>query len=533
MRRLTASLFAFAALTSAGAAHAFAGPDSVAVLANADVPESVALAKKYMAARSIPAKYLCALSMPVKDDITFEDYETKVDGPFETCLKAAGIDARIEAVVVARGVPLRVGVTTPSGVQNAALTAVLAAWRSADGTGAIAGQPPGTIVDCGSPCLGAKWTNPYRNAAGPIVGGMTMAVNGVTWKPLIVTMLHGRSYDDAALLITSAIDAEKAGGATGPFVFMDGADSARGVLDSEYPSVIAQLKTAGFTDTQEVPFDTAWKGPPKMASFFTGTAGLGTTIESNTFAPGALVDNLTSYGAAPQNFAASGESQVSIARWVKVGVAGVHGTVDEPLNNCFPSRRLIVDYVTGAPLGEAYFRRLPFIYWRNLVLGDPMLAPYAKRPEVTISGFSASVASVAQKVTVHAVDKAGSGIETVRLYADGDLVGEAQGDTLEVCLPIKARKVELLAVAQNKVGAAALAKFPQKGWTTAAITGDKDSSTCATDPPPDAGTTPDPQTPPSCDGGCSCREAPSGNGASAIGLGLIAGIAILSRRRRT
>lgn len=530
MRAVTASLMACAALSVSSAAHAFAGPDGVAVLANADVPESVALAKKYMAARSIPARQLCSLSMPVKDDITLAEYQTKVDGPFEACLKAAGVDARIEAVLVVRGVPLRVGVPVGNATQNVALTAALSVWRSADGTGAILGQASGNTVDCGgSPCLAAKWSNPYRTVTGPITGGMTITAGGVTWKPLLVTMLHGRTYADAELLLTSAMDAEKAGGATGPFVFMDGADAARGVLDTEYPTVINQLKTAGFTDAQEVPFDTAWKGPPKMAAFFTGTASLGTTIEGNTFAPGALVDNLTSFGAVPVNFAASGESQVSIARWVKMGVAGVHGTVDEPLNNCFPSRKLIVDYATGAPLAEAYFRRLPYAYWRNLVLGDPMLAPYAKRPTVTITGLSGTSVATAQKVTATAVDKAGTGIESVKLYANGVLVAESPGDTVSACVPIKPGTIELLAVAQNKAGTGALARFPPKGWTTTTFDAMADVPGCPDAQPQDDGGV-NPVTPTGSDSGCSCHQG-QGDAPPSGGILALVGAAIFLARR--
>ncbi len=529
---LTGGALLALAAASERSAHAYAGPDSVAVLANADVPESVALAKKYMAARNIPAKQLCALSMPVKDDLTLAEYQTKVDAPFEACLKSAGIDARIEAVLVVRGVPLRVGIPVQSSTQNVALTAALSVWRSSDGTGPILGQASGATVDCGgTPCLGAKWQNPYRTLTGPVTPGLTVTQSGTTWKPLLVTMLHGRSYADAELLLTSALDAEKSGGAPGTFVLMDGADPARGALDGEFPTVLSQLKAAGFTDAEEVPFDTAWKGPPKIAAFFVGTASLGTTIEGNVYAPGALVDNLTSFGAVPQNFAASGESQVSIARWVKMGVAGVHGTVDEPLNNCFPSRKLVVDWVSGAPLAEAYFRRLPYAYWRNLVLGDPMAAPYAKRPTVTLTGLPSGSAMSAVKVTATAVDKAGSGIETLRLYADGDLLAEVQGDTLTACVPIKAGKtVELLAVAQNKVGTGALARFPPKGWSAASVQGGIDMPGCPDAPPSDGGITPGP-TPPAEEGGCSCTTAGAPS-SPATALGALSALALGLATRR-
>ena len=117
-------------------------------------------------------------------------------------------------------------------------------------------------------------------------------------------------------------------------------------------------------------------------------AGLGTTIEANQYAPGALIDNLTSFGAVPGNFvdpAAGGQqSQVSVCRWLRAGATGVHGTVDEPLSNCFPSRQFLADYRAGATLAEAYGRNLPYVYWKNLVIGDPMTAPYATRPRIDL-----------------------------------------------------------------------------------------------------------------------------------------------------
>src|SRR4029077_6771867 len=154
---------------------------------------------------------------------------------------------------------------------------------------------------------------------------------------------------DAQMLIDSATNAEKNGGATGTFMFMDSADGAggpRGVLDAQFPNVINQLKALGFTDAQEVPWNADLTGKT-LAAFFVGTSSIGQTIEGNTYLPGTLVDTPTSFGAVPQNFATSGESQVSIARGVEKGVGGVQGTVDEPLNNVFPNRNLIVDYAKG------------------------------------------------------------------------------------------------------------------------------------------------------------------------------------------
>ncbi len=531
-------VFAFA-----GVAAATPGPDSVAVLANADIPESGALADAYAAARDVPARQVCKLSMPATDDISLADYQTAIDGPFEACLKDAGVLDRIEAVVVMRGVPLRVAIPVGNALHNASLAATLSVWRStltADSS-PLLGQDPGQIVDCGSPCLGAKYVNPLLYLNGPFGPGYDSVRAGVDWKILLVTMLTGRSYADGQMLIQSAMDAEKNGGAKGTFLFMDGADSARGALDGDYPTVISSLKSAGYTDAEEVPFDANLTGKT-LAGFFTGTASIGDTIEGNTYLPGALVDNLTSFGAVPKNFASTGETQVSISRWVEKGVGGVHGTVDEPLNNVFPSRYLMVDYVKGATLAEAYFRRLPYAYWRNLVVGDPMLAPYAKRPVVTITGVTDGQAVDAEtQVTATATDTSGAGIKHVSLFVDGVLAGDADGDTVSACVTVPVKKgVQILAVAQTNTAAGALARFPPKGWAALHVDGGTGGVPTCPQAQPDggmpfdeAGIGDDAGTGnPGNDGGCSC-DAAGGGGSPWPALLLVPGLALLWVRRRT
>ena len=533
MRRFL--LLALPVVLFSGSAVAYPGPDSVAVLASQDSAESVALADAYAKFRAVPAKQVCKIpGIPQTDDVTLSDYQTKILAPFEACLTSSGVHDRIEAVLTTRGMPMRVSVPVTSGSTIVSLAAALNTWESTmqggDAGGApFLGQDPGTLVNCGTPCYGAAWQNPLLGLTTPFKAGYSVTKNGVVWKPLLVTMLHGRSQADAQMLIDSATNAEKNGGAKGTFMFMDSADGAsgpRGVLDAQFPNVINQLKALGFTDAQEVPWNADLTGKT-LASFFVGTSSIGQTIEGNTYLPGSLVDNLTSFGAVPQNFATSGESQVSIARWVEKGVGGVHGTVDEPLNNVFPNRNLIVDYAKGASLAEAYFREFPYVYWKNLVLGDPMLAPYAKRPVVTITGLTDGASQTdATIVTATATDSSGAGIANITLYVDGVQAATAQGDTVTTCVKVPALAgVQILAVAQTNTGAGGLAKFPPKGWSDIHVSGSAGGNAqCpigSENDVADAGA--DGGEGSETSGGCSCNQAPttsSGFAAIFAALGL-------------
>jgi uncharacterized protein (TIGR03790 family) len=282
------ALIGVLAFAAASTAHATPGPDSVAVLGNASVPESVALAEQYANARNVPPNQICNVAVPDQDSLTLDEYGTMVLAPFETCLMRNGVIDRIEAVVLVRGIPIRVMVpVTGGGMQSVSLAAALQTWHSHATTGAmmpLLGMDPGNSLMCGgSTCYAARWRNPY--ITGAFSPAFTETVQGIEWHPLLVTMLDARSYTDAALLITSAIAAEQMGGARGTFEFMNGADPARGVLDTNYDGVIQSLAALGFTDATRVPFASDSSGG-RFAAFFTGTATLGTTIESNTILPG-------------------------------------------------------------------------------------------------------------------------------------------------------------------------------------------------------------------------------------------------------
>ena len=547
MRRSVPFLSAVLGLASmlwAAPALATPGPDSVVVVANANVAESVALAQRYARERSVPSGQVCLLDLPDVEDLSLADYESLLLEPLRACLDASGARDRIEAALLIRGVPIRVDVPVPDGdgTEIISLAAALGLWDSTltDGT-PLLGQPPGRRTMCGtSPCYAADHANPYRGF--PFEPGWTVERSGVSWHPILVTMLHGRRFADAELLLDSALEAEAATPATGELLFMNGSDGARGALDTQYDAVIAELTTRGFTATR-VPFDANLTGR-SLSAFVTGTANLGDTIEGNTFSPGSLVDNLTSFGAVPQNFRATGESQVSIARWVAMGVAGAHGTTAEPLNNCFPNRRFLVEYVDGATLAEAFHAMMPFVYWQNLVLGDPMAAPYALRPTLSVTGVaSGERLSGAVEITIDAVDPGMRGIASIVAYLDGVEIARADGDALTHCLSVPSGDGhQLLIVARAAPDPTDMRVWQPKGWVSLDLDSDGGPLACAP-PMPDAGpgadagisdaSVPTDGGPGEDPGGCGCRVgAPSRSPFGGALLALAALVFVAARRRR-
>lgn len=474
----------------ASSALAVPGPDSVAVLANSNVPGSLALARRYADLRDVPRAQVCVAPMSVADTITLAQFEAQILVPLRACL--GEIEPRIEAVVVMRGVPLRVTIPVDGG-RNVSVTAAIATWRStlSDGT-PLLGTAPGHAVSCGgtSSCYAARVVQPWDASDGAFVAGFTHDINGIRHAPVLATMLNGRTDDDAGLLLDAAAAAEAGGTPAGEFVLMNGADSARDALDSTYARVAAELGARGAT-VSIVPFDGENFIGHQLAGFAVGTSRMGATVEANAYVRGALVDNLTSFGAVPPNLAPGGETQVSIARWVEAGVAGVHGTVSEPLNNSFPSREFLVRYLDGATLAESFIGSLPFAYWLNLVLGDPMLAPYAQRPTVAIDGASdGDTLTSATMLSITATPPDGRAIARLSLLVDGTEVASAVGPTLDHCLAIATGEhAQILAVATTAAGADGTpSPWPAKGWLSIHVDEMATSATCGL-AAPDAGST--------------------------------------------
>lgn len=425
--------FLFLTLSSSVAAGS-PGPDTVAVIVNNTLVDSVELGARYAAARDIPAPRVCGVDLPDEASISLEVYRERLLIPLRRCLMATGGMAAIEALVLAKGIPLEVRIPVDGEEHTVSTAAALGLGDSttADG-GALLGNPPGRPGRCGdSVCLGAHYYNPYRD--GRFSPEWTADVAGNRWHPLLVTMLNGYSYADAERLIQSALDAEH-DGPSGQFVLMDGGDSARSTLDWQLDDIGDALRTRG-VEVLRPSFDPELSGL-EVGAFVTGTVRLGQAIEGNRYRPGALVDNLTSFGAVSRNFAPDQEVQTSIARWVAMGVAGVHGTTSEPLSNCFPSRQFLVDYVDGWTLAEAFHRNLPFAYWRNLVLGDPMAAPYARRPTVDVMGAQADQENPSTvQLSVAVEDQAERPLDGFKVFVDGRLVHESNEPAGRLCLDL-------------------------------------------------------------------------------------------------
>jgi uncharacterized protein (TIGR03790 family) len=144
------------------------------------------------------------------------------------------------------------------------------------------------------------------------------------------------------------------------------------------------------------------------------------------FLPGALFDNLTSYGGMLENK----PWQTPLSEYLRAGATGACGTVFEPLalQAKFPLPSLFVHYARGCSLAEAFYQSIAGPY-QLLIVGDPLCQPYAVIPEVSVSGLAAGQEVKGSiKLAAKAFVKPPKQVAAFDLFVDGRLVARFTPD---------------------------------------------------------------------------------------------------------
>ncbi|MEN8150994.1 MAG: TIGR03790 family protein, partial [Planctomycetota bacterium] len=437
-------------LLLATVALAGGGPQNVLVVANGNDADSVRIAEYYVKARGIPPGNLLRLRTKVGLTTDFETYRSQIQGPIQTYLAKTGLAAHVDYIVLTKGLPISTRV--PGG--TAAVTACL------------------SVMD--TPVMGQTQKMPLPNdplVVNPLnrvgkIGAFSHAREYGGYRLYLTTFLIGYTTGDSIALVDRAIEAEKAPPMAPLFVFQDASNNAS-MRNRFYPMAMQRLKDAGFLVEHAKSGGKLVLDRKRVMGYMSGGSYSGLTekgIASNEYLPGAICDMLESYGAVPKNFDPKHKSQVPVTWFVKHGITGVHGAVTEPFAHSFPDALLFQRYVAGMNLAESFHSSLPFLYWRNLVIGEPLCTPFARRPKVKIDGVPKEPVTGPAKVTVTAEGP----VKTLRLFVDGLLADEAEGE-VAAALEFDARR---LPDGEHHLLAAAILEGPLElqGWATATFT---------------------------------------------------------------
>lgn len=207
-------------------------------------------------------------------------------------------------------------------------------------------------------------------------------------------------------------------GVEGTFLFSKTNDVRTTTRASHFPATIERLRMKGF-EAKMIPTALPQRRE-QVAGLMVGAPNLSIATSGVELMPGAIADNLTSYGGAMTS-----SSQTKATEFLRHGAAGSSGTVYEPYTiiNKFPHPMIHDAYTDGLTLAEAFYSNVLAPY-QLLIVGDPLCQPFAAPPRFEVNAESVLVSkSDALRLNITSNDD-GQDIKSLTLSIDGTHVGE-------------------------------------------------------------------------------------------------------------
>lgn len=416
------------------AALAGGAPRNVLVVENSLSSASTDIAAYYMAARGIPASNLCRIQCSTDEIVTPTEFETNIRAPILTFLQTSPVANQIDYIVLTKGVPL--GADYPNMAGALSITSIL------------------TCV--GEPSVTRYLTNPYYSAAETAFSHQ-LSLNGR--HLYLVTRLDAYTVQ----AVQTMIDRSIAPSPLGP-ILLD-AIPGSGALD------LRLLDAKNLLVSRGIP--TIFDNTTSFLADYTGLMGYFSwgsndgsythaAYASNTFVPGSIADTFVSSSGRTFNPASSGQSL--IADLITQGACGVNGFVSEPYQAYATYPRILFDrYTKGYNLAESFYAATPMLFWKSVVIGDPLMAPYATVPQVTAE-FPQNPLTGSATLAATAMDT--NGIARVDFYLDGSKVGSCTSEPYSIHVDTTANYVGTHTVSVAAVEAGPVAS---EGWTSASV----------------------------------------------------------------
>lgn len=362
-------------------AQAGGGPQNVLVVVNEQDKSSVELGRYYMEKRGIPARNLCRINLPSLDpNIIPPFFEKYIRRPMEKHIEKEGLARQIDFLVLCWNAPSRVN-------EIESITAALSyGFKKAPGAPPCA-LPPGT-------------SNLYHQSERAFVHSK----EGGGRPAYLAMMLAAPSLEEAKQLVDRSVAADGTAPSGTFYLLEPPGDPARNVRYKLFDEFDFRARLVPEFPRRVIVEENMLGNLPDVMGYQTGLPGYPESFwKTNTYRPGAIADHLTSFGG---QLPVPALGQSSALQWIGAGASASYGTVSEPCNfpAKFPDPLVYYWYARGFNLAESYWMSVAHPY-QGLFIGDPLTAPYARPPSVSVSGLEP--------------DQAVSGVVTVRVVATG------------------------------------------------------------------------------------------------------------------
>jgi hypothetical protein len=408
------------------------GPENVFLVVNSTSADSIAVANAYVETRRIPPINVFSLAWAgSKEAVSISRFRDEILGPILRGIDARRLAPQIDMIVYSSDFPWRID-------YKEALPPELAK-KDTFSSGSLTGM---TMLFGAVRSGGPAWLDPQSNRYYRPIGpesvptttfgfrswygwgsdGRLLEAGGNRYLLSVmlgVTAGRGNTVDEVVSYLDRAASADGAR-PSGTIYLMTNGDVRTTTRSSVFPATVKALEKLGVK--AEIASGTLPINKKDVAGLTAGTATFDWPASKSIILPGAICENLTSYGAI---FTPSA-GQTPLSEFMRAGAAGSSGTVIEPysIQAKFPHPGVHVHYCRGASLAEAFFQSVQSPY-QLLVVGDPLCQPWAVIPEVRASLESGDPLEPAAKFEGHveiipgATLPEGAVADRFELYVDG------------------------------------------------------------------------------------------------------------------
>ncbi len=201
----------------------------------------------------------------------------------------------------------------------------------------------------------------------------------------------------------------------GTFYFLANGDIRSKTRSPYFDDAVAALRRAGAR--AEILDDKVPRQKDDVLGACLGKAAYNWASTKSRLLPGAIVDNLTSFG----GILSENATQTPLSEPLKYGAAGSSGTVIEPyaMIDKFPHPTMYLHYFRGCSLAESFYLAVRAPY-QLLLVGDPLCQPFARIPVVATDDVRPGQ-SVSGEVTLTPTAQASpnAGVARFEIYIDG------------------------------------------------------------------------------------------------------------------
>ena len=374
MDRMRLTLLAAAWLLWLPVAARALGPHELLIVANAASPASVALAREYMALRHIPDCNLVEVRLPAAAwappyELSTNEFTTLIWEPAQQAVKDRGIDDHILAWAYSIDVPVRITTDPPVSITGLTFVRNRLPPRDAIAQGLYASpffagsDNPSTS---GFPPQSLDNHRSWQGAGMPVPAMLLgfAGPQGNTREEVQACLRRGAASDSTA--------------PTGLVYLVANADIRTRCRQWEFPGAVRELRAAdiGVATMEALPPE----GPPVLGLMH-GVSDVDLR-RTPPFAPGCIVDNLTSCGAM-----FDGSSQTKLTAFIRAGATASAGTVTEPFSIWakFSHARCFVHATAGCTVLESFYQAIKCPL-QILPVGEPLAAPWKPAARVTLLG---------------------------------------------------------------------------------------------------------------------------------------------------